>query len=327
MTMVPKLRHARIALAGAALLIATAAMAQPYPTKPITLVVPYGPGGGVDIVARAIQPSLSKTLGVPVVVENRAGAGGTIAAAYVAKAAPDGYTLFVTDVGPSAVYPSLKPDLPYKVGKDLVPVGMVASSSLNLAINPSLPVSTVSEFIAYAKANPGKLNFSSAGNGTIVHMAAELFKLMTQTDMVHVPYKGGADATTALISGQVQLSFAQIPTSVPLQNAGKLKILGVSSEQRSPLIPNVPTISEAGVKGYTVLSWIGILVPGATPKDVQAKIHDALVAVGKDAALVKSIEDRGFDVSITTGEQFGALIAADSEKWVRVVKANKITVD
>src|SRR5690242_11808432 len=210
--MVPKKRcGVTVAVMISAFAVAFAAQAQPYPNKPITLVVPYGPGGGVDIVARAIQPSLSKTLGVPVIVENKSGAGGSIGATYVAKAPPDGYTLFVTDVGPSAVYPSLKPDLPYKIGKDLIPVGMVASSSLDLAVSPTLPANTVQEFIAYAKAHPGQLNFSSPGNGTIVHMAAELFKLMTQTDMVHVPYKSGAEATTALISGQVQLSFAQIP--------------------------------------------------------------------------------------------------------------------
>lgn len=325
--MFAKLRMAGAIAFGASMLTAAQATAQGYPNRPITLVVPYGPGGGVDIVARSIQPSLQKTLGVPVIVENRAGAGGTIAATYVAKAQPDGYTLFVTDVGPSAVYPSMKPDLPYKIGKDLIPVGMVASSSLNLAVNPALPVNTVQEFVAYAKANPGRLNFSSAGNGTIVHMAGELFKLMTQTDMTHIPYKGGADATTALISGQVQLSFAQIPLSVPLQSSGKLKILGVSSDQRSPLIPNVPTISEAGVKGYSVLSWIGILVPGNTSKDIISKIHEALVVVGKDAALVKSIEDRGFDVSITSAEDFGTLIATDTQKWIRVVKANNLKAD
>jgi len=326
--MVPKKARAGFRSATIVLsMLAATAWAQPYPSRPITLVVPYGPGGGVDIVARAIQPSLQKTLGVPVIVENKSGAGGSIGATYVARAAPDGYTLFVTDVGPSAVYPSLKPDLPYKVGKDLIPVGMVASSSLDLAVSPSLPVGTVSEFIAYAKAHPGQLNFSSPGNGTIVHMAAELFKLMTQTDMVHIPYKSGAEATTALISGQVQLSFAQIPLSVPLASTGKLKILGVSSPERSPLIPNVPTISEAGVKGYSVLSWIGILVPGGTPKDIQDKIYQALVAVGKDAALVKSIEDRGFDVSITTGPEFGQLIATDTEKWIRVVKANNLKAD
>ncbi|MEO8753315.1 MAG: tripartite tricarboxylate transporter substrate binding protein [Casimicrobiaceae bacterium] len=312
-------------LAGIA--VAPGVQAQAYPTKPITLVVPYGPGGGVDIVARAIQPSLSKTLGQPVIVENRAGAGGTIAATYVARSAPDGYTLFVTDVGPSAIYPSIKPDLPYKIGRDLLPVGMVASSSLNLAIHPSLPVNSVAEFITYARAHPGTLNFSSPGNGTIVHMAGELFKLMTQTEMVHIPYKSGAEATTALISGQVQLSFAQIPLSVPLASTGKLKILGVSSEQRSPLIPSVPTISEAGVKGYSVLSWIGILVPAGTPPEIIATIHKALVAAASDAALSKGLEERGFDVLVTTGPEFGALIASDTQKWIGVVKANKVQAD
>ncbi len=303
------------------------AHAQAYPNRPITLVVPYGPGGGVDIVARAIQPALAKALGQPIIIENRAGAGGTIAAAYVARAAPDGYTLFLTDVGPSAIYPSIKPDLPYKIGKDLIPVGMVASSSLNLAVNPSLPVHSVAEFISYARAHPGELNYSTPGEGTIVHMATELFTMMTQTRMTHIPYKSGAEATTALIGGQVQLSFAQIPLSVPLAAAGKLRILGVSSMERSPQIPDVPTISEAGVSGYSVLSWIGVLVPGATPKDVTARLHDALVVVGNDKALAKAMQERGFDLQVTSGEAFGKLIAADTQKWITVVQTNHIKAD
>lgn len=307
--------------------LASAAMAQSYPAKPVMLVVPYGPGGGVDIVARAIQGSMGKSLGQPIVVENRAGAGGTIGAAYVARSAPDGYTLFLTDVGPSAVYPSIKTDLPYKVGKDLIPVGMVASSSLNLAINPSLKLNSVAEFVAYAKAHPGTINYSSPGNGTIVHMAGELFKMMTQTDMVHVPYKSGAEAVTALLGGQVQVSFAQIPLSVPLAAGGKIKILGVSSDERSPLVPNVPTISEAGLKGYSVLSWIGVQVPAGTPKEVIAALQKALAAVGNDTALVKSLQERGFDVKITSADEFGALIATDTQKWSKVVKANNIRVD
>ena len=253
---------------------ATLAHAQtPYPTKPIRIVVPFPAGGTTDILARAVAQRLTETLGQPVVVDNRPGAGGNIGAELVAKAAPDGYTLLMGTVGTHAINASLYAKMPYDHVRDFAPVILVAGVPNVLVINPALPVNSVQELIAYGKANPGKLNFASSGNGTSIHLSAELFKTMTGVQMAHVPYKGSAPALVDLMGGQVQLMFDNLPSALPQIKAGKLKALAVTSAQRSSALPDVPTVIESGLPGFEASSWFGLLAPAGTPKDIIAKLN------------------------------------------------------
>jgi tripartite-type tricarboxylate transporter receptor subunit TctC len=307
---------------------ATLAHAQPaYPSKPIRLVVPFPAGGTTDILARAVAQRLTETLGQPVVVDNRPGAGGNIGAELVAKAAPDGYTLLMGTVGTHAINASLYAKMPYDHVRDFAPVILVAGVPNVLVVNPALPVNSVQELIAYGKANPGKLNFASSGNGTSIHLSAELFKTMTGVQMAHVPYKGSAPALVDLAGGQVQLMFDNLPSSLALIKGGKLKALAVTSAQRSTALPDVPTVAESGLTGFEASSWFGLLAPAGTPKDIVAKLNGE---VAKWLATPEAKEKMAAQGAIPAGQSpddFTRHIAAETVKWQKVVKESGAKVD
>jgi tripartite-type tricarboxylate transporter receptor subunit TctC len=319
-------RHV-LALAGA-LLAATAlpALAQSYPAKPVRFIVPFPPAGPVDTTARAFTQKLSAYWSQQALVENRAGAGGIIGAEAAAKSAGDGYTFFVGSIHHS-VLPSLNPKLPYNIEKDFVPVTFAAQFPIILVAHPSVPAQTVQELIAYAKKNPGKLAFGSAGNGGGTHLAGELFKSMAGVDLLHVPFKGSAPAMTDLLGGQVQLMFSDAPTALPHIKSGRVRALGVGSPKRSALVPDVPTIAESGVKGYDAYSWAGVFAPAGTPKEIVAKVNADIVKALSDAEVRKRLLEAGAEASPGTPDQFGAFVKAEIGKWAKVVKDANIKAD
>src|SRR5205085_4512805 len=245
--------------------------AQTFPAKPVKLVVPFPPGGPLDAAGRAIADKLTQTWGQPVVVDNKPGAGGNIGADLVAKSPPDGYTVVMGALSTHAVNPSLYPTMPYDAAKDFAPITLVAVTPNVLVVNPSLPVHSVKELIAYAKANPGKLSFGSGSNGSAGHLAGELFKVDAGVDMTHIPFKGGAPATQALLAGDTQLMFDNLANAMPQVKAGKLRALAVTTAERSKLAPDLPTMAEAGLRGFDISTWFGLLAPAGTPPDVIAR--------------------------------------------------------
>ncbi|MDY0105503.1 MAG: tripartite tricarboxylate transporter substrate binding protein [Giesbergeria sp.] len=315
-----------LALAAAAALPLGAA-AQNYPTKPITIVVPFSAGGTTDILARLVGQQLSTELGQPVVVENKAGAGGNIGAAYAARAAADGHTLFMGTVGTHAINAALYKKLPYDPIKDFAPLTRVANVPNLLVAHPSQPFKTVQEMIAYAKANPGKINFGSPGNGASPHLSGELFKSMAKVDMVHVPYKGSAPAVSDLLGGQISIMFDNLPSVIPHVRSGKLRPIAISTAKRSADLPDVPTIAEAGVPGYEATSWFGLFAPAATPKPVLDKISAALSKVLTNAEVKKKIDDQGGEPANETPAQFADFIQKESLKWGKVVKESGASLD
>jgi tripartite-type tricarboxylate transporter receptor subunit TctC len=320
----------RLALAAFAVLcaaFATGASAQGFPTKPIRIVVPFPAGGTTDVLARAAAQKLTETLGQPAVVDNRPGAGGNIGAELVAKSAPDGYTLLMGTVGTHAINPGLYPKLPYDHVKDFAPVILVAGVPNVLVVNPSLPVNSVQELVAYAKANPGKLNFASSGNGTSIHLSAELFKLMAGVQMTHVPYKGSAPALQELVGGQVQLMFDNLPSSLALIKAGKLKALAVTSKERAPALPDVPTIAESGLPGYDASSWFGLLAPAGTPPPAIARLNGEIAKWLATPEAREKLLAQGANAAGGTPEDFARFIAAETAKWQKVVKESGAKVD
>lgn len=304
-----------------------AASAQAYPDKPIRMVVPFPAGGTTDILARAVAQKLSESLGQQMIVDNKPGAGGNIGAQEVARAAPDGYTLVMGTVGTHAINPSLYKKMPYDHVKDFAPVSLVASVPNLLVVHPSVPVNSVKELIAYVKANPGKLNFASSGNGTSIHLSGELFKTMTGVQMTHVPYKGSAPAVTDLLGGQVQLMFDNMPSALPHAKGGKLKPLAVTSAKRFPGTPDIPTIAEAGVPGYEASSWFGVLAPAGTPKEIVNKLSTEIAKALKTPEMTKRLEEQGAQAVGSTPEEFAAHIKAETAKWAKVVKESGATVD
>ena len=325
-------RTTRRAVLGAIALAATAtlplgAAAQNYPTKPITIVVPFAAGGTTDILARLVGQYLSTELGQPVVVENKAGAGGNIGAAFAAKAAADGHTLFMGTVGTHAINAALYKKLPYDPIKDFAPLTRVAMVPNLLVAHPSQPFKTVQEMIAYAKANPGKINFGSPGNGASPHLSGELFNSMTKVDMVHVPYKGSAPAVSDLLGGQISIMFDNLPSVIPHVRGGKLRAIAISTAKRSADLPDVPTIAEAGVPGYEATSWFGLFAPAATPAPVLAKISTALSKVLANAEVKKKIDDQGGEPANETPAQFADFIQKESLKWGKVVKESGASLD
>ena len=309
-------------------LATTAAQAQPaFPSKPLSIIVPFAAGGATDILARIVGQALSTEIGQSVIIENRPGAGGNIGGQLAAKANPDGHTLFMGAVGTHAINPSLYKKMPYDPIKDLAPLTRVANVPNLLVANPQQPFKTVQELIAYAKAHPGKVNFGSSGNGTSIHLSGEMFSHMAKADIVHVPYKGSAPAMNDLLGNQIAIMFDNMPSALQYVRAGKLNALGVTSAKRSPELPNVPTIAEAGVPGYEASSWFGLFVPAATPAPVQAKLHAALVKVLAQPDVKKRMADQGAEVVSEKPEQFAAFIQAESRKWGQVVRASGATLD
>ena len=297
------------------------AVAQPYPSKPIRLVVGFAPGGAADFVARAFQDPLGKALGQPIVVENRPGAGSSIAAEHVAKSAPDGYTVLIASPSSILVNPIITPKAGFQPLKDLVPISKVSSSPLILAVNPGVGVASVQELIAHAKKNPGKLNYASSGNGSAPHMAAVLFLRLAQVDMVHVPFKGGAPAVQSVLAGDTQLAFATPPSVLPLVQAGRLRALAITSRASTPLIPGVPGMGEAGLPDYEIGFWYGFFVPAGTPGEVVRKLFDATSQVVKAPETARILAREGTETAGSSSpEEFASFLAEDAKLWARLVK-------
>jgi tripartite-type tricarboxylate transporter receptor subunit TctC len=317
----------RSVLAVVLMLVAAVSSAQTYPTKPIRLVVPFPPGGATDILARDVAQKLTEAWGQSVIVDNRPGAGGNIGSELVAKSAPDGYTLEMGTVGTHAINASLYAKMPYDHVKDFTPVILVAGVPNVLVVTPSLPVNSVAELIAYAKANPGKLNFASSGNGTSIHLSGELFKVMAGVQMTHIPYKGSAPALQDLIAGQVQLMFDNLPPSLPQIKAGKLRALAVTSLARAPALPDVPTLAESGLPGFEASSWFGILAPAGTPAPIVAKLNAEVAKWLATPEAKEKLLKQGANPAGGTPEDFAKHIAAETAKWAKVVKDSGAKID
>jgi tripartite-type tricarboxylate transporter receptor subunit TctC len=283
--------------------------------------VPYAPGGTSDILARQIGPKLSESWGQPVIVENKTGANGNVGADFVAKSAPDGYTLLIASPSSILVNPLLSPNNPFQPLKELAPVSKVSASPLVVAVHPSLGVGSLGELIDYAKKNPGKLNYASSGNGSAPHLAAVLFRRVAGIDMVHVPYKGGAPAVQSVLSGDTQLSFATPPSVLPLVQAGRLRALAVTSRLATPLVPGVPGMAEAGLPGYEISFWYGFFVPAGTPGEVIRRLYAATSQALRVPGVGQTLAREGTEVSGSSSpEEFAAFVAGDAQLWSRLVK-------
>ncbi|MGO4765202.1 tripartite tricarboxylate transporter substrate binding protein [Cupriavidus sp. 2KB_3] len=320
------------ALASLALPASTAFAADPYPNKPIRLVVPFPAGGTTDILARAVAAELSKLPGWNVVVDNKPGAGGNIGTDIVAKSAPDGYTLLMGTVGTHGINQSLYAKLPFDPIKDFVPITEVASVPNVLVVNPAFAqqnkINSVNDLIAYARANPGKLNMASSGNGTSIHLAGELFKTQTKTFMVHFPYRGSGPALTDLSGGTMQLMFDNLPSSMQLIKSGKLKALAVTSAKPSPALPDLPTVAAAAkLPNFEASSWFGLLAPAGTPGDIVHRIQQEVAKSLATPAVRERMLAQGADPVGNTPEQFAAFIRAETTKWAKVVKDSGAKVD
>ena len=298
-----------------------------FPSKPIKLIVPYPPGGGADIFARTLSQKLGENLGQSIVVDNKAGANGIIGTDMVAKSAPDGYTLVLGNIGPNAINQAIYPALPYDCVKDFAPVALTGYTAHILAVNTKVPVSNVAELIALAKAQPGKLTYASSGIGGSPHLAGELFKLMTGTNMVHVPYKGASPGNTDLIAGQVDLTFNTLPPLLQFAKTGKIKALAVTGAKRASALPDVPTIEESGVKGYDVTTWYGVLAPAGTPPEVVARLNAEILKTLKTPEVYQKLQGQGFDVDTSTPEAFAALIRDEVDKWKKVAKEANVKAE
>lgn len=314
------------ALLAAADCFVGAANAADYPTKPIRLIVPWPPGGGTDVFARVIGQKLTESLGYTVVVDNRPGASGNIGAELVAKSPPDGYTIMLATIT-LATNPSMYKLLNFDPIKDFAPVTLVAGVPHVLVVSPSLPVNSVKDLITLAKVEPGKLNYASAGNGSPFHLAAELFKLTTGINIVHVPYQGGGPAITAVIGGQVQLTFGNLLAVLPLVKSGKLKALGVTGAKRSSAASDLPTIAEEGVRGYDFSSWFGFFAPAGTPKETIVKLNREIVRILETPEMNRRLTQDGADVVASTPQEFGAYLASETKKWAQVIKQAGIRAD
>ena len=307
--------------------VASVALAQSWPSRPMRLVIPFAPGGGADIAGRVLAQELSDALKQPVLVENRTGAGGTIAPDNVAKSPADGYSMVLAHVGGIAIAPHLYKNLPFNPVKDLAPVTLVVNGLSVLVVNPALPVKTVRELVAYAKANPNQLSFVSAGAGTDTHLAGELFKTMTGTMMVHVPYKGGAPAMLDLIAGRVQLSFASVATTVGYIQSGKLHAIAMTGSKRFEGLPNIPTISESGVPGYEINNWYGVFVPAGTPGDIIQRINaETIKAVQKPEVRARLIAV-GLEPVWSSPAEFSAYVRSETAKWGKIVRDSGATAE
>jgi len=310
-----------------ALLLPVTAAAETWPNRPIRLIVTFAPGGGADFAGRAIAQPLSEALGQTVVVDNRAGANGVVGADIAAKAAPDGYTLLLGVAGTLSVAPHLGEPLPFDPIKDFMPVSLVATGSFVVAVNKALPVNSIPELIAYAKVNPGKLNFGSSGKGGAPHLATELFASMAGVKMVHVPYRGLGPAVADLIAGQIQVLFADVPLVVEQAKAGNLKALAITGTTRSSVMPDLPTVAEAGLPGYSAGTWYGVFLPARTPPEIAAKLSKALEQVLAAPSLKAVMAKQGAEAVWDTPQDFAAFTAGESAKWGRLIKDLGIKVE
>ena len=318
--LVPVLIAAFAALPGAAL-------GQTYPSKPIRLIVPFPPGGATDIIGRTLAQKLSVQLGQTVIVDNKPGAGGTLGSAEAAKAAPDGYTLLLATTSTHSIAPSLYKNIPYSAERDFATISEVATATNVLIVTPNLPVKDVAELVALAKKSPDSLNFASSGNGTIVHLQSELFKLISGTKLTHVPYKGTALAIPDLISGQTHLMFDSLVSALPHIKGGKVKALAVTSAKRTPLLPNVPTVIESGLSDYEVNTYFGLFAPPGTSRDIVQRLHKEAVIAVQSAEVKERFASQGAEPVGGTPEALSALIKSETAKWKRVIDAGQIKVD
>ena len=321
------LRFAALLLAALGAGTAFAQGAASYPSKPVRIVVPFPAAGTTDILARAVGIEMTKAWGQSVLVENRPGAGGNLGSDAVAKAAPDGYTLLVGAVSPQAINVTLYPKMPYDVMRDFAHITLIAAVPNVLEVHPSVPVKTVKDLIALAKSTPGQLTYASSGNGTSIHLSAELFKTMADVNMLHIPYKGSAPAVTDLIAGQVQLMFDNLPSSLAQIKAGKLRAIAVTTLKRSPALPDVPTIAESGLPGYDASSWFGMHAPAGTPKDIIAKIHGVVAKSLQTPQMIERLSSQGAEAVGNTPEEFTEFVRVEIAKWAKVVKASGARVD
>jgi tripartite-type tricarboxylate transporter receptor subunit TctC len=308
-------------IATALLVAGGSALAQPYPTKPIRLISPFAAGGGSDFVARVAGQKLGAALGQPVVIDNRVGAGGAIGTEIAARSPADGYTLLLGSQGPFAILPVITARLPYDPIKDFAPITVMCSFPFVLVVHPSLPVKSVQELIALAQAKPGGLNFGSPGNGSTTHLATELLKVLAKIDVVHVPYKGVAPAVADILGGQLQFMSGDLSTMMPQVKAGKLRALAITGAKRSPLAPELPTIAESGVPGYEASGWFGIIAPGATPREIVARLSAVLVKGLADADARERLAALGGEVVANTPAEFATRIKDDLSKWKKLVAA------
>ncbi|MBI2509762.1 MAG: tripartite tricarboxylate transporter substrate binding protein [Betaproteobacteria bacterium] len=316
-----------VAALAAATLPAAAQAQAAYPARTIRFVVPCPPGGIADVFARVIGQKFNEAWGQQVVVENRTGAGGNIAAEFVARSPADGYTLVMGSIGTHSVNVSLFRKLPYDPVRDFAPVALVMEADGLLVVHPSVPVKTVKELIALARARPGQLTYASAGNGTASHLAGELFKMMAKVDMVHVPYKGNAPAITDLLGGQTSLLFATMPTVLPQVQAGRLRAIAVTGPVRSPAAPDLPSIAEAALPGFEVTNWIGIFAPAGTPRDAVTKLNSETIRIMRAPEIQNRLLNEGAKSPAKTPEEFGAYVRAEIAKWAKVIQQAGIRVD
>lgn len=314
-----------LTLAGAAVMPAVSNAAN-YPDRPLRLVVPYATGGPTDLLARALADRMQQSMGQPVIVENKPGAGGIVGVDAVAKSAADGYTLLFTASGTLVINPALNPNLPYQP-QDLAPISSAASYDMLLAVNPSLPFKSLEDLIAYARQNPGELSFGSAGNGTSNHLAGELLKSMAGINLMHIPYKGNAAAMTDVMGGQISMMFDLPSTTLPYAKAGKVALLGATGKEASPLAPNIPTISQAGVPGYEVTSWFGVFAPAKTPPDIVATLSRQIAEILKDPAIGDKLGGLGYKVFGSTPQELAAMIERDTKLWSGLIREANIKLE
>jgi tripartite-type tricarboxylate transporter receptor subunit TctC len=309
-----------VVLFGMAWAAAFGVHAQSYPNRPIRLVVPYPPGGTADLLARVLGQRLGETLGQPIIIEDRGGAGGNIATDLVAKSAPDGYTLLMANASVLAINPTLFGSLPFDPVRDFAPISLVADVPLILVVHPSLPVKSVKELVALAKARPGEINYAAAGLGSTTHLSMELFKTMAGVKIVTIPFKGSGPALAALIAGQVPVMFELFPTALGFVKSGKLRPLAVTSSVRSPLMPELPTVAETGLPGFEVASWFGVVAPADTPKEIVARLNADIVRIVSSADMRERLAGLGAEPHANSPEQFSQFILTEFKKWAQVIK-------
>jgi tripartite-type tricarboxylate transporter receptor subunit TctC len=321
-------RFIRFAAIAVVTLFASAlSFAQSYPSRPVKIVVPFAAGGAVDILTRVLAEKLSPVLGQPVVVEPVVGAGGNIGSAAVAKAAPDGYTLLMATTGTHTINPGLYKNMPFDAEKDFAPVTLIASVPNVLVVHPDVPAKSVKELVALAKSQPGKLNFASFGHGTSNHLSGELLKSVAGIDVVHVPYKSAPQAVMEVVGGQVNFAFVNAPLALPQVKAGKLRALAVTGAKRSPAVPDLPTMAEAGLPDFVVESWYGVMAPAGTPEPVVRKLHDDLLKVLAQPEVIEAFAKQGADVVTSTPAEFAAMVSKEKARWSEVIRKSGAKID
>jgi tripartite-type tricarboxylate transporter receptor subunit TctC len=309
------------------LAVSCGAAAQTYPVKPIRFIVPFAPGGSADILGRALSVKLPDFLGQPVVIDNRGGAGGSVGAEIAARAPADGYAVLFTTNGPVTVTPSLQVKPTYDPLKDFSPLTVVAELPNMLVAHPSVPVRTVKDVIALARAKPGQITYSSGGAGASNHLAAELFKYLAKVDLIHVPYKGGGPSVIAVVTGEVSFLFGTLPSVISHVQSGRMRAIAVTSDKRTPVMPAVPTIMESGVPGYQMTSWVGALVPAGTPAAVQTRLYQALIKAAQLPEVKERLAHEGYGLVLDTPEQMGRRLKTEMDNWSKVIKASGMTAN